>query len=371
MKRYKGMVTAKCISASALLLLSAFAGGCGSQSQDKDNVIVVEQEVEEPEFVFGYVTIDDVEKSQRIKCTYKQVNDEELSFDVSGKLVKKVYVKEGDKVEKGQILAEIDGIDRKDDIARLEYQIARNKLLLEQNTINEQNEISMRWLNYIYGAWQSPEGEKALKDGIASLQQNNVYTREDLQDAINLDTAQLKAIKGDISQGKLVANMPGTVSKIKNKLVGSTTVKDEVVITVIDNTECLFESTKTEYAYAFKAEEQYLLDINGGVGVGKYWIAPYEMEKWEDTMLFTLLQDPSETTLAVGAYGNITISLEKKENVLCVPVEAVHSADGKDYVYVLGEGNLRDVRWIETGIHGDSKVEVLSGLSEGEKVILR
>ncbi len=32
---------------------------------------------------------------------------------------------------------------------------------------------------------------------------------------------------------------------------------------------------------------------------------------------------------------------------------------------------MREVKWIETGLYGDSTVEVLSGLTEGERVILR
>ena len=63
--------------------------------------------------------------------------------------------------------------------------------------------------------------------------------------------------------------------------------------------------------------------------------------------------------------------LKQRSQVLCVPAQAVHSADGRDYVYVLGEDQMREVKWIETGLYGDSTVEVLSGLTEGERVILR
>ena len=57
--------------------------------------------------------------------------------------------------------------------------------------------------------------------------------------------------------------------------------------------------------------------------------------------------------------------------MLTVPLKAVHLASGKSYVYVLGEGNMREVKWIETGLFGDETVEILSGLTEGEKVIIK
>jgi len=61
----------------------------------------------------------------------------------------------------------------------------------------------------------------------------------------------------------------------------------------------------------------------------------------------------------------------KKEQVLNVPLRAIHTAEDKKYVYVVGQENVREVKWIETGLYGDDCVEVISGLTEGEKVILK
>lgn len=38
----------------------------------------------------------------------------------------------------------------------------------------------------------------------------------------------------------------------------------------------------------------------------------------------------------VGTSGEISLILEEHKNVLTLPVDAVHNADGKNYVYVLG-----------------------------------
>ena len=81
--------------------------GCSQPREDSDGVIVVEQEAEPVVYDMAAVTRGDVQKTQRIKCTYRQVNDESLSFGISGISVKKVYVQEGDTVEKGQVLAEL------------------------------------------------------------------------------------------------------------------------------------------------------------------------------------------------------------------------------------------------------------------------
>ncbi|GEM_PF-997197 len=65
-----------------------------------------------------------------------------------------------------------------------------------------------------------------------------------------------------------------------------------------------------------------------------------------------------------------TILAKEKEDVLIVPREATYVEDGKDYVDVLVDGK-RERREVELGMMGEGRsIEVISGLSEGEKVIL-
>ena len=54
-----------------------------------------------------------------------------------------------------------------------------------------------------------------------------------------------------------------------------------------------------------------------------------------------------------------------------VATDAVHSANGKYYVYVLSDSGKREVKWVEVGIREASTIEITSGLEEGEKVILK
>ena len=67
--------------------------------------------------------------------------------------------------------------------------------------------------------------------------------------------------------------------------------------------------------------------------------------------------------------GNIVYTIDARENVLTLPSKVIRTADGRNYVYVLGENDVREVKWIETGLWGDTMVEVISGLEEGEYVV--
>ena len=73
----------------------------------------------------------------------------------------------------------------------------------------------------------------------------------------------------------------------------------------------------------------------------------------------------------VGTTGTLRLILDKKENVLSLPVGAVNYADGKPYVYVLDDNGFKQMVWVSAGLIGDDLVEITSGLSEGDKVVYR
>ncbi len=362
---------ARYFAAAALLGVVLGISGCGQPQEEDDDMIVVEQEAEPVVYDMAVVMRGDVRKTQRIKCTYQQTSDQGLSFGISGISVKKVYVQEGDTVEKGQVLAELASGSRQDEIARLEYQIARNQLQMEYSQINEDYEISTLWLNYMYQTGQTTADRERLDDGIAQVRQNYDYYREDWQDAISLDSQQLLLLQGEASSSRLVAGMSGIVFHIKENLEGSTSVRGEEVLTIVDSSECLFMTEAAEYASCFREGEEIYMEIVSGSGAGKYTLLPHEMENWGDQQLFSLAEGAETATIEVGTIGSIVAVVDRRSQVLCVPVTALHNADGKDYVYVLGDDQMREVKWIETGLRGDDTVEVLSGLTEGERVILQ
>lgn len=353
-----GLVTAGVLAAMSL-------AGCAEDKNDKDDRIIVEQEAPDVEYKLTTVARRDLVSTAEIRCTYSQYNGEDLAFPVSGKLVSKVYVRDGDIVTKGTLLAELSGGSREDEIERLEYQIARNQYLLDQIDTDEYYEISRRWLNVTYGKGWDETGS------IDQYQQNNEYQREDYRDSIALDKQQLAQVKKEVQQSKLYAGISGTVSIVKDRLEGSTSVRDEVVIRVKDNTERFFASNDMMNSEHVKAGEQLDMVVVGGPGKGTYRVEPYQMEGWTDRMFFTIVEGGEGIVFNTGDSGTLTIVLDERDNVLTLPVEAVHGADNRWYVYVVNETGDRDVKWIEVGIKGSGYYEITSGLEEGEKVILK
>lgn len=354
-----------------VFLMGCLLTGCSTVAEEEENIILIEKEQEALVYEMATVAIDDVKKTQKLRCSYQQVNDESLSFSVSGKRVAEVYVQEGDAVVKGQLLAELDIGNADEQIRTLEYNIARNEIILSNLQLNEDNEISALWLRFLYQSGQSEGEKKALEENVARIQNNYRHTREDCEDAIALDKAQLAILKQDKKNCYIYAGMDGTVAMVKERLEGSTSVMDEEVIQIIDSSECLFEAKDLTWISYFEEGKEEDLTIISGTGAGSYKVVPYDMENWDELILFTLSGDTSNVNIGVGASGTIQFTLDERKQVLTVPIKAVHQAGDESYVYVLGEGNMREVKWIETGLVGDTNVEVISGLTEGEKVILK
>jgi hypothetical protein len=76
-----------------------------------------------------------------------------------------------------------------------------------------------------------------------------------------------------------------------------------------------------------------------------------------------------DLSLTPGMYANTELSLQHKEGILTVPVEAVVRDGDKQAVLVVDSNNEVRQRTIQTGLQGSELIEVTGGLQEGERVI--
>lgn len=361
-KRMKAAVLAACLSLTVCL-----SGCTGAETDQGDHQVLVEQEeTSTADYTLVTVSRGEVVHYENMWATYTQQDSHQMSFDVDGRRIAHVYVEEGDMVKKGDLLAELDGGSRQDEIEELEYRIARNKLLLEQVDITEDYEISRRWLENIYN------GNTYGTDGIPDLQKSNEYTREDCRDAIALDEQRLALIKKSVQESCLYADMDGKICYVRMRLYGSTSVKGQTVIEIMDSSQCVFQVSDMKYAPYIKEGQQMTFSSTAIVTTEPIYVVPYQMDEWTDAMYFTLVDaGEAPANLEAGVSGPIQIILEESKNALKLPNDTVQSADGKWYVYTVGDDGNREVKWVEIGIRGNNETEIISGLEEGEKVVRR
>jgi RND family efflux transporter MFP subunit len=74
--------------------------------------------------------------------------------------------------------------------------------------------------------------------------------------------------------------------------------------------------------------------------------------------------------LIPGMYAEATLSLAKNALELCVPLEAVARNDNEATVLTVNKNNEIEERKIKLGFEGESYVQVLGGVAEGDRVVI-
>jgi len=81
---------------------------------------------------------------------------------------------------------------------------------------------------------------------------------------------------------------------------------------------------------------------------------------------FTLTNDGS---LAAGSFCEVYLTGNKREGIISVPVSALSEQQGQYFVYVQLDDDCYEKRPVETGASAGDAIEILSGISSGEKVV--
>ncbi|MGI6734009.1 MAG: efflux RND transporter periplasmic adaptor subunit [Anaerovoracaceae bacterium] len=277
--------------------------------------------------------------------------------------IKSVIVSEGDTVNEGELLltgdesvaqldlkslrAQLSGLEASH--ARAKETVANNKILYEQGALSRQE----------YDAAITAERELAAQ--ISSLR----YSIESF--------AKAAGVSG------VTAPIRGTITEVYAKEGEFTTVGAGLFeITDLDSLY-IKVNLIAEDADLVKEGNEVLVysEGPGGLPAAGSSVRRVHLKAKEALSGLGILQkrvavevrmDPT-LNLRLGSDVDVEIVVEEKENVLRVPDSAVFKMDGNRYAFVAEKGKAR-LRQVETGLEGDGYVEILSGLSEGETVIL-
>ncbi|MBQ7680473.1 MAG: efflux RND transporter periplasmic adaptor subunit [Butyrivibrio sp.] len=361
---------AKCIAVCTICLLPVGLSGCSEAEEEQ--TVVLETEEETVDYALVTVNRGDVVLSKSLNVTYTQTREQEVSFPVGGKRVSKVHVHAGDSVHTGDLLVELSAGDVEEQMDEAEYRLAKDRLQLTYIDAAQDFAVEEMYNNFVYHTKEIGEEElEAYEKKKAELEQEYEYKREDIRDDIEFDQKQLDELRTEQHTSRIYATMDGVVYTVTDGLEGSTSKKDAVIMTIVDNASGLFEMKEPDYADCFHEGEAVPMSIVYGSASGEYELLPHEMNSWDETQRFSLLSGPDNDGIDVGTSGTLHVTLEKKENVLTLPLAAVYYADGKPYAYILDENGFRQMVWISVGLTGDSLVEIVDGLEEGDQVVKR
>jgi len=273
-------------------------------------------------------------------------------------IIKKIFVKEGDFVKKGQLLVQLDDVDAKLQLDRAEAKVweARASLETNKNTLQRY--------------------QKLLESKVISQQ-----TYDDLKLKVRLDEARLALAESELNLAKqnlldhqIVSSIDGAVN-LKIASIGehvNVAPKDEILVIVqMDPLDLEFYvpeqwagkirlGSKIQFTVKAFSEERFSASL--------HFISPTADPSTRNVKMKALAPNP-HYRLKPGFFAEVTIPTLTKPNAIVLPESTLLSQEGKYFVFVT-QGGVAYRREVETGMRFDGKVEIVRGIQKGEKVIL-
>jgi RND family efflux transporter MFP subunit len=276
----------------------------------------------------------------------------QIASRVSGYVVE-LRVDAGDKVEKGQTLLSVDSKEmaERESQAKAALESARAELVRTRNDF---------------------ERYKVLfeKESVAKKDYDDALARYDVARATEEKAvAALEEAGTMLSYGKVTAPFDGIVGE-RSVNVGDLATPGRVLLTVyMPGTLEMVAAAGEQYAPFLKAGAPVGLAIPSINLKQKSTIREVVPQRDVKTRTLTVKAPVSETPgLVPGLYGTLTFDTRASE-VIAVPREALKVIGQLETVRVLENGAIA-VRHVKVGRElADGKIEILSGLSVGEKVV--
>lgn len=299
-------------------------------------------------------------------------NDIDIMPRVGGELIE-MHFKDGDMVEKGQILFQIDPRPYK---ASLEF--AKASLQKAQAELSRANRDASR-------------AQKLIKDkSISEQQYDDAMAKQATANAsVKAAEASLLSAKLDLEFSTIRAPFSGRVG-YSNYHVGDriTTLqlKPLVSLTQIDPIHFRFNIDEKLYRRIRNVVDAVSSD-NGKLNVdlaltlsdgtaypsnGEIYAMGNKIDLDSGTIQAEAKFANQNYSLIPGEYGNLTIKLNGQTiEGLLVPSASIQQDQSGDYVMVVNDQNVVDRREIELGQTYGVKKAVLNGLHENDKVIVK
>ncbi len=348
-------------------VLSTSLYGCTRSDEDTDPVLLVTEETEED--VAGNLPVEytDVVSTISIGVKYRTAATQDLSFDVERAKIDSVLVTPGETVRAGQLLITLEtDVDIEAEREDLLYQIDRLNLLILQVEHQIEYEKTLARFDHAMDTPITDEKNEKLEEKLQAIDDKYYFTLQDYEDQITICNLKLYNLENNNNDHNIYAGMDGIVEYVREGLQGSQTVIGRTVITIKDPGDMYFYATDNSAINDLEGMDSVIINVNGSGGA-EYEAIP-ELTDDGKGLRFILTGDSASAIIAENTTGSIIVELGRKENVLSVPKAAVHRAGDKVYVYVVDEDGYRRYREVQTGLEGDTRIEIISGLEAGEIV---
>lgn len=343
----------------------------------------------------------DVEEAVLASGTFKPVKLVAVGAQVSGRITS-LNVKLGDKVSKDTLIAEIDSTTQSNDLKTAQASLANVRAQRQESEADLENaQLTLTRQQTIF---RSQAGSKADLDTAESNVKKITAQIAALDAQIISAEVSVATAEANLSYTRITAPMDGTVLAIVNQQGQNVNAAQSApTIVILGNLDTMVVRTEISEADVVKVKE----------GQPVYFTILGEPAKRYDAVLQSIEPAPESITsdssvsstssttstsssstssssssaiyyngvFAVPNQDNhfrtymsaeVHIVLGAAKNALTIPSSALGArrADGSYEVQIVGDDGKSVSRQVVTGLNNNVTVEIKSGLSEGERVVI-
>lgn len=299
--------------------------------------------------------------------TLRAAETSQLAAQMMGNIVA-IRVREGDHVQRGQVLAVIDDAQPR---AALDRATAAD-MAAQQDISASESDFSLA--EATFKRYQTLYDRKSVSpqefDEIKARYQAAQARREMARAEQAQTKAALQAARTAFSYAHIVAPFDGLVTERKAD-VGTLASPGMPVFTVEDLRRYRLEATVNETDLRFVRQGQHVpvsIDAIGGRELKGKVVEIVPAADPGSRSFLVKVELPSDPALRSGLFGRAHITRGER-TALLVPRQAIVDRGQLQGIYVLDQNRIAGLRYITLGKQSAEQVEVLAGLQLGEMVI--
>jgi len=334
----------------------------------------------------------DLSQGLRIAAEFRPFQEIDVHAKVAG-YMKHIYVDVGDRVKKGQTLAILEVPELQDELnqaaaalrqsqrevdqaqhelrrAQADYTVAHLTCTRLEGVMKTRPElIAQQDVDDAQGKDQATEARvEAVKAGLAAAQ-------EHFQEA----TANRERVQALFDYTKMTAPFDGVVTwryADTGAMVAAGTSSERQALPVVKLSQNgllrLDIPVPETNVPAVRLGKKLSVEVQALNKTFEGTVARFA-DKVDDatrTMITEVDVPNPKLEIVPGMYAYVSFPVMEKKNALAVPIQAVSRQGNKAIAYCISNDNRVEVRPVITGIETRSQIEVLSGLSDGDRVVV-
>ena len=295
--------------------------------------------------------------------TIRPVDSVEVSSKITAR-IKSVLVKENDIVKAGQTVAILDGKDYEATRAQAQYKVTNTRSTYNRAeylySIGAKSQEDLEDAQYNYDTAESSlsKTESDLNETIITAPMDGIVVGEP-------KTAGTMAVQGNSNPTVIMTiadlSKKQILAKVDETDIGNVKVGQQATFTVDTYTGKTFTAkvskiSQTDVSNSWNTNSSSTSSSSNSNSVIYYYVV--------------LDVDDPENLLLPAMTARVEIITAEKDDALAVPISALKTDSQGSYVVVdLGKGQTEN-RYVETGIYSDEYVEIVSGLSDGDSILV-